>query len=323
MSVKIGIIQFPGSNTERETMMACQRAGMEPVEFLWNMPKDNLSSLDGYIIVGGFSYEDRSRAGVIAALDPIIKKIKDQVHLGKPVLGICNGAQILIESGMVPGSDGDHLMIALTKNKQIKDEKVVGVGYYNCWANLLLSVSPELCAFTCDMNERETIKIPLAHGEGRFVMSDVLIKKLISNGQTVFRYCNEKSKTKHEFPTNPNGSVYNLAAISNAGGNVMAMMPHPERTINGDKIFSSMKKYISENIKKRDLQLKHKPDKDVIKSYRSCEKSIVWKIEMIITDNEADTVQTALAEMGILTSVKRQTWWEMEIAGEAILLLKK
>lgn len=323
MSVKIGIIQFPGSNTERETMMACQRAGMEPVEFLWNMPKDNLSSLDGYIIVGGFSYEDRSRAGVIAALDPIIKKIKDQVHLGKPVLGICNGAQILIESGMVPGSDGDHLMIALTKNKQIKDEKVVGVGYYNCWANLLLSVSPELCAFTCDMNERETINIPLAHGEGRFVMSDVLVKKLISNGQTVFRYCNEKSKTKNEFPTNPNGSVYNLAAISNAGGNVMAMMPHPERTINGDKIFSSMKKYISENIKKRDLQLKHKPDKDVIKSYRSCAKSIVWKIEMIITDNEADTVQTALAEMGILTRVKRQTWWEMEIAGEAGFALEK
>ena len=315
MNVKIGVIQFPGSNTERETMMACRRAKMEPVEFLWNHPTDAFSSLDGYIIVGGFSYEDRSRSGVIASLDPIIKKIKDQANLGKPVLGICNGAQILIESGIVPGAHNDSLSIALTKNKQIQNDKVVGVGYYNCWANLLLSVSPELCAFTCDMDKSEAIKIPLAHGEGRFIMNDKLLEKLISNGQTVFRYCNERSEIKTEFPTNPNGSVYNLAAISNASGNVMAIMPHPERTINGDKIFSSMKKHIITKTKKREIGLNYKPEKYIIKSYNSSKNSTVWTVEMIITDNEADTVQTTLSEMGISASVKRQTWWEIETAG--------
>ena len=102
-NIKIGVIQFPGSNTERETFMACTRAGMEPVEFLWNNDPMELSELDGYIIVGGFSYEDRSRAGVIAALDPIMKQISIESEKNKPVLGICNGAQILVESGLVPG----------------------------------------------------------------------------------------------------------------------------------------------------------------------------------------------------------------------------
>ena len=100
---KIGVIQFPGSNTERETVMACHRVGLEPIEFLWNQPHKELTELDGYIIVGGFSYEDRSRSGVIAALEPIMKQIRIEAGKGKPVLGICNGAQILVESGLVPG----------------------------------------------------------------------------------------------------------------------------------------------------------------------------------------------------------------------------
>ncbi len=125
-NIKIGIIQFPGSNTERETFMACTRAGMEPVEFLWNNDPVELSELDGYIIVGGFSYEDRSRAGVIAALDPIMKQISIESEKNKPVLGICNGAQILVESGLVPGFKNNQIGIALTDNKRVRDGQVVG-----------------------------------------------------------------------------------------------------------------------------------------------------------------------------------------------------
>ena len=97
----LGIIQFPGSNTERETNMACNRVGMNSVDFLWNEPKERLSEFDGYVIVGGFAYEDRSRAGVIAALDPIIDQVKIEAAAGKPVLGICNGAQILVELSLI------------------------------------------------------------------------------------------------------------------------------------------------------------------------------------------------------------------------------
>ena len=99
----IAIVQFPGSNTERETSMACKRVRLNPIDFLWNEKKASLSDFDGYIIIGGFSYEDRSRAGILAALDPIIEMIKLESEKGKPVLGICNGAQILVESGLVPG----------------------------------------------------------------------------------------------------------------------------------------------------------------------------------------------------------------------------
>ena len=140
MSSIIAIVQFPGSNTERETLIACRRIGLNPVEFLWNEPAEKLSDFDGYVIVGGFAYEDRSRAGVIASLDPIMKQLRTETEAGKPVLGICNGAQILVETGLVPGLPDYRLGIALTDNKRIKGGHVVGVGYYNTWANLQMTV---------------------------------------------------------------------------------------------------------------------------------------------------------------------------------------
>src|SRR5437870_1035688 len=131
--MRIGIIQFPGSNCERETMLAIKRAEMEPVEFLWNESRDKLREMDGYVIVGGFSYEDRGRAGIIAALDPVMQEIKAQSEKGKPILGICNGAQILVETGLVPGLADDVVGMALTDNKRMRDGIVLGTGYYNAW----------------------------------------------------------------------------------------------------------------------------------------------------------------------------------------------
>src|SRR5579862_899572 len=122
--MRIGVIQFPGSNCERETMLAIKRAGMQPIEFLWNEAKEKLNDMDGYVIVGGFSYEDRSRAGIIAALDPIMQEIKMQSEKGKPILGICNGAQILVETGLVPGLENNKIGMVLTENKRIADNKI-------------------------------------------------------------------------------------------------------------------------------------------------------------------------------------------------------
>src|SRR5579871_921788 len=131
--MKIAVVQFPGSNCERETSLAIQRAGMVPVDFLWNQAPSELETCQGFVIVGGFSYEDRGRAGVIAALDPIMSVLKTQSALGKPILGICNGAQILVESGLVPGVEDGLVSLALTENKRIQQGKVLGTGYYNEW----------------------------------------------------------------------------------------------------------------------------------------------------------------------------------------------
>ena len=176
--MNIAIIQFPGSNTERETLMACRRVELNPVEFLWNEPAEKLSDFDGFIIVGGFSYEDRSRAGVIAAQDPIMKQIKIEAESGKPILGICNGAQILVETGLVPGLANHRVGVALTDNKRVKGGHVLGVGYYNTWANLQLTASAGRCAFTRKLKTGSWITVPLAHGEGRFIIPNELLEKM-------------------------------------------------------------------------------------------------------------------------------------------------
>lgn len=322
-SNKIAIIQFPGSNTERETFMACHRVGLMPVGFLWNQPLEELSNFDGYIIVGGFSYEDRSRAGVIAALDPIIKQIKVEAKSGKPVLGICNGAQILVESGMVPGLENGRVGVALTDNKRIKKNHVIGVGYYNTWANLTVSVPPDRCAFTRKLKPEESINIPLAHGEGRFIVPSELLEKMIKNKQTVYRYCDEGGNIIDEFPTNPNGSTYNLAAVCNPAGNVMAMMPHPERTSNGDVVFSSMKDFIDNNNPISSYTLKHDFPNDKINNYTSADKSQQWIIDMIITDNDAVSVNNALVSLGHDVTLTRQTHWEIESSNNSDSVMNK
>lgn len=322
-SNKIAIIQFPGSNTERETFMACHRVGLIPVGFLWNQPLEELSNFDGYIIVGGFSYEDRSRAGVIAALDPIIKQIKVEAKSGKPVLGICNGAQILVESGMVPGLENGRVGVALTDNKRIKKNHVIGVGYYNTWANLTVSVPPDRCAFTRKLKPEESINIPLAHGEGRFIVPSELLGKMIKNKQTVYRYCDEGGNIIDEFPTNPNGSTYNLAAVCNPAGNVMAMMPHPERTSNGDVVFSSMKDFIDNNNPISSYTLKHDFPNDKINNYTSADKSQQWIIDMIITDNDAVSVNNALVSLGHDVTLTRQTHWEIESSNNSDSVMNK
>ena len=322
-SNKIAIIQFPGSNTERETFMACDRAGLEPVDFLWNQPLETLSNFDGYIIVGGFSYEDRSRAGAIAALDPIMKQIKIEANLGKPVLGICNGAQILVESGLVPGIENNRVSLALTNNKRVKKGHVIGVGYYNAWSNLKVSVPPERCAFTRKLKLEENINIPLAHGEGRFVLSEQLLEKIVENNQAVYLYCDERGRVVDEFPINPNGSTYNLAAVCNPAGNVMAMMPHPERTTNGDPIFSSMKDFIENNNPTTSHTLDHDSTSYEIAPYRGLKNVEQWVVDMVITDNDAISVQSALVSLGYDISLTRQTHWEIETSNYLGSVMKK
>ena len=323
MKNSVAIIQFPGSNTERETMMACHRVGIKPVEFLWNRSPGDLSCFDGFIIVGGFSYEDRSRAGIIASLDPIMEQIKKESAIGKPVLGICNGAQILVECGLVPGSENDILRIALTNNKRIKNGSVVDVGYYNTWTNLKMSVSPGRCAFTRHLKKNNCINIPLAHGQGRFVVPSELLEKMIRNDQNVFRYCDKNGTIIDEFPTNPNGSVHNLAAVCNLKGNVMAMMPHPERTKNGDPIFSSMKEYMENKNPIASYKLNFKQSFNKYSDYSFKENTASWKISTIITDNVASTVEKKLQSFGCDVTISRQVYWEIKTNKEKRETLEK
>ena len=323
MAINIGVIQFPGSNTERETGLAIKRSNMKPVEVMWNADSQTVQSCDGFIITGGFSFEDRSRAGVVASLDPIMDILKEEAAKGKPIFGICNGAQILVESGLVPGVEKNQTSIALTDNKRIQNGHVVGTGYYNTWTHLKVSVPPESTAFTRHLNSKEIIYLPFAHAEGRFIVPDKLLNELINNNQSVFRYCDDSGEISSQFPTNPNGSDYNLAAVSNPSGNVLAMMPHPERTNLGDKLFSSMREFIEHGTPMKNNKISYVPEKNTIDYYTPGNMAFEWVIDMIITDNEEATVQNALQRMGLDVTITRQQHWEITTSGDSKNSLKK
>ncbi|HDZ11118.1 MAG TPA: hypothetical protein ENH53_02815 [Bacteroidetes bacterium] len=155
------------------------------------------------------------------------------------------------------------------------------------------------------------------------MIPDKLLSKMIKNDQTVFRYCDDDGNIINEFPTNPNGSMYNLAAVCNSTGNVMAMMPHPERTENGDVIFSSMKDYIEHGCQKTSHTLSFDRPHYEIKEFQPGGDSIEWIIDMIITDNEAATVHNALIHLGFHVEISRQTHWDIGVSGNKNDILKK
>lgn len=216
--MKVGIIRFPGSNCDRDVFRALELAGAEPDYIWWS--KRNLSDFEGIVIPGGFSYGDYLRAGAIAAITPVIEGIKDCVKEGKPVLGICNGAQILAEVGLVPG--------VFTENENAK---------FICeWAEL--KVENTNTPFTSMYLKNEIIKMPIAHAEGRYYTED--IEKLRENDQIVLSFESE----------NPNGSMEAITGVCDEEGLVCAVMPHPERASetvlgsdDGLKFFRGMVKY--------------------------------------------------------------------------------
>jgi phosphoribosylformylglycinamidine synthase len=316
--MRIAIVQFPGSNCERETRLAVKRAGMEPVDFLWNESRDKLAEMDGFIIVGGFSYEDRSRAGIIAALDPVMQEIKLQAETGKPVLGICNGAQVLVETGLVPGLENNKLGMALTENKRVLNGKILGTGYYNDWIYMRVSDHYQRNAFTRYLTPENILHIPIAHGEGRFVMTDVMLSEIQRHGLNVFQYCDVAGNVVDTFPVNPNGSINNIAAVSNKAGNVMAIMPHPERTQAGDAIFKSMHDYIAKKHYVKVAPLDYYPRREDLKAYVPKANVHTCIVELVITDNQAMTVQNTLQQIDLPVKVKRQIHWEIECDAETL-----
>jgi len=219
----IAVIYFPGNNCEEESLKAVLATGMEGKIVRWNERRE-IEKYDGFIIPGGWGYEDRIRAGVIMAKDPVFDLIRKEAENDKPVLGICNGAQALVECGMIPGLK-DNVEMALAPNKNPFMN-----GYYCTWIYIKSTEEKNRCIFTKFTEKNEVLPIPIAHGEGRFVTKDKeLISKLIKNKQIIFRYSTKNGKIEESFTTNPNGATYNIAAICNKNGNVMAIMPHPER----------------------------------------------------------------------------------------------
>jgi phosphoribosylformylglycinamidine synthase I len=236
----VAVIQFPGVNCEYETVRACKSVGLEAGLLRWNESLSRLQDAAAIVLPGGFSYQDRIRAGVVAAKDRIVDALAQAAGRGVPVLGICNGAQILVEAGIVPGFESGRVELALAPNR-MPDRS----GYFCTWIRVKRGPAP--CLFTDFMNgaaraggepsyrmalekDAGTIPIPVAHAEGRFLTSSQQVAARIENGEHVaLYYATIDGETAREFPHNPNGSTAAIAGMTNAEGNVLALMPHPER----------------------------------------------------------------------------------------------
>ena len=226
---RVALIQFPGSNCEWETKRAAEASGLACDVFRWNRDPALLAEYDGYIIGGGFSYQDRIRSGVIAVKEPIIKRVVDEVtDKGKPCVGICNGAQVLVESGLIPGVTPGQVEMALAPNFHDPANRIAG---FCCrWVYLKHACKPERSLLTSEMPAGYVWPVPIAHGEGRFTTKIAdLLETLHANDQVVFQYCDADGNVDADRSINPNGALDNIAGLCNPAGNVMALMPHPER----------------------------------------------------------------------------------------------
>jgi len=207
---KFGIVVFPGSNCDHDCYHAIKHVFRQDCEFLWHHETE-IDGFDCIVLPGGFSYGDYLRTGAIASLSPIMTSVKKFADEGNPVLGICNGFQVLVEAGLLPG--------ALIRNSSLK---------FACkWVHLRIENTNSI--FTGKMNKGDILRFPVAHGEGNYFCTQQELAALNKNSQIVFRYCSENGEPTEE--SNPNGSIENIAGITNKDGNVLGMMPHPERCV--------------------------------------------------------------------------------------------
>lgn len=225
--MKFGVVTFPGSNSDYDSFTAVRDALKEEVEFLWHQSAE-LNNCDVIILPGGFAYGDYLRAGAIARFSPIMAAIVKFANSGGMVMGICNGFQVLTEAGLLPG--------ALLRNSHLRFS-----GRF-----VYMKVENDQTAFTSVCNKGELLKVPVAHGEGNYYHFADKLAELEDNGQVVFRYADRDGNLTDQ--ASPNGSLNNIAGIINREGNVVGLMPHPERAVesilgsaDGLKVFESIR----------------------------------------------------------------------------------
>jgi len=206
--VRFGVINFPGSNCDHDCYFVIKHFFSQEVEFIWHK-ETSLSSFDVIILPGGFSYGDYLRCGAVARFSPVMKTIEKYIKKGGMVLGICNGFQILLESGILPG--------AMLRNRSLR---------FVC-KDVFLKVENNLIPFTRSTQENEILRLPIAHADGNYFVDSKTLKEMEKNQQIVLRYCSLEGKLTEI--SNPNGSLHHIAGICNKEGNVLGLMPHPER----------------------------------------------------------------------------------------------
>jgi phosphoribosylformylglycinamidine synthase I len=210
--MKFAVVVFPGSNCDHDAYHATKHVLGQDAEFVWHKETD-LQRADAVILPGGFAHGDYLRTGAIARFSPIMPAVVDFARRGGPVLGICNGFQILLEAGLLPG--------AMLRNRDLK---------YRC-EHIIVRVEQTDTPFTLQASRGQRLRLPIAHGEGNYYADADVLQQLEAQRRVIFRYCDERGEVIDA--ANPNGSINNIAGICSEGRNVVGLMPHPERACEG------------------------------------------------------------------------------------------
>ena len=232
--MRFAVLQFPGSNCDQDCVHVLGNVLGQDADYLWHK-EESIANADAVVVPGGFSYGDYLRTGSIAQFSPVMNAVKAFANAGGLVIGICNGFQILCETGMLPG--------ALVRNRSLQ---------FRC-ETIFLKVPAADSPFTSEVPEGKLLRVPIAHGEGCYFADDETLAKLQANHQILFQYATETGELTDE--ANPNGSLLNIAGICNEGRNVCGMMPHPERASenvlgvdDGRLLFESMLRYLEAKV---------------------------------------------------------------------------
>ncbi|MBI2635916.1 phosphoribosylformylglycinamidine synthase I [Candidatus Peregrinibacteria bacterium] len=317
----VAVVSFPGSNGEVESMRIVRKTGMEAMFFRWNDDRGKLKDVDGYFVPGGFSYEDRGRSGMVAARDNLMEFIDSEAESGKVVIGICNGAQILVESGLIPNGDG--LRMSLARNAVRTPDRAKEPPFLSEWIWITRSCAKDRCATSWWDG---VMKIPIAHGEGRFTTRDAeLINELKKNDQIAFSYCNGNGDVSDDPEVTPNGSLHAIAGICNPAGNVIALMPHPERAQGGgDMYFESMRRWMEKRKsgkrgQKRQMAQKEYANvvlRDRVHLPIGSTANVEIFIETLIVNNEERTVEKAARR--IIPALALKQWKYLSVEEGAV-----
>ncbi|MBI5421509.1 phosphoribosylformylglycinamidine synthase subunit PurQ [Candidatus Peregrinibacteria bacterium] len=313
--IRFAVLFFPGSKPESETVRAFSRSGMEAEQFPWNDPllleEGRLEDFDGYCLVGKWNGERGDRLGAIAARDPVMETIKKEASKGKVVLGIGRGAEILAESGLIPGYDSLELACAVVWTGMPQEGRGAEAGIRDRGIHLKSIAPKNRSAFN---SVAGLLELPFGHGEGQFVFGNpATLKALRGNGQILFQYCDERGKAKASAPLLPGGSNEAIAALCNPAGNVMAIISHPGRDPlgGGDAIFASIREWIGGKVKVAHNRLGKLQIPEDIRPFEPAD------LEFLVRPKKPDplerSMEAVLGKAGFKVALTRYDYWSVKL----------
>ncbi|MFA5995181.1 MAG: phosphoribosylformylglycinamidine synthase subunit PurQ [Patescibacteria group bacterium] len=316
---QIAIIHFPGTTGVAEIERAANSVGLATQRVLWH-EVNKLDNAAAIILPAGFSYGDRIRPGVIAARSLIMQKIKQLAQQGKPVLGIGNGCQILIEAGLLPGVTQQALAGATALNVRKQGQDVLGVGLYHEAVYIKMVTPAVRTVFTNGLTQNIVLAARVADGAGRFLFPETLLTELEHNHQIVFKYCVANGTITNEFPANPNGAIESIAGICNPAGNILGYIPEIEREETGTVLMAGLRKSLEQNFVPVAQSLHWQSGTALIKRYQAATTSLDIYVTAPQLVNQAAMAEQVLQQLGYNVTITCKGYWEIwHNANEATL----